>query len=167
MSDPPPMPVSPTRVPTPNPKRTMNGSTAAKLAVQAALRLVCVRPAAAAPTRGKGAVGAADRLVAAVVQRVVRKLVLEDVAPHLRLAPVRERVGLPETVAFVERELRREAARLRLLAPQAGDPAVHVGQRAPKRRYLADAAARVGVRLPQLRPVHGLLVGERHAPVDV
>src|SRR4051794_3640055 len=126
MSDPPPMPVRPTRVPTPNPKRTMYGSTARKLAVQPAFCLVQLRPASVAPGRGQRAMGAADRLVAAVVQRVVGHVVLVDVRPHLRLAPVRQRVRLPELVALVERQLRGEAARVRLRAAQPGDPAVHV-----------------------------------------
>src|SRR4051794_1890396 len=107
MRDPPPMPVSPTRIPTPSPKRTMKGSTALKLAVKPALRLVQLRPAALAASRRNGAVRAADRLVAAVVQRVVGEVVAVDVRPHLPLAPVGQRIRLPQPVALVERQLRR------------------------------------------------------------
>src|SRR4051794_26709018 len=168
MSEPPPMPVSPTRTPTPNPKRTMNGSIGRRtLAVQPALRLVQFRPAAVAALRRKRAVRAADRLVAAIVQRVVRHVVLVDVGPHLRLAPIRERVRLPQPVALVEGELRGEAARVRLRPAQPGDPAVDVFERASQRRDLANAAARVGVGLPQLRPEPLLLLGERQPAEDV
>src|SRR4051794_8329018 len=159
MSDPPPMPVRPTSVPTPNPKRTMYGSTVPYSTVEPAFRLLGVGPAAASTVGRKRAVGAADRLVAAIVKRVVRQLVLVDVGPHLRLAPVGERVGLPQAVALVERELRREAPRVGLRAAQAGHPAVHVGERALQRGDLADPAARVRVRLPQLGSVDRRLVG--------
>src|SRR5215213_1500767 len=168
MSEPPPIPVRPTSMPTPNPKRTMNGSIRERtLAVQPALRLVQFRPAAVASLRRERAVRAADRLVAAIVQRVVRHVVLVDVGPHLRLAPVGERIRLPQAVPLVEGELRREAARVRLRAAQPGDPAVHVLERARQRRDLADAAAGVRVRLPQLRPEALLLLGEREPAVDV
>src|SRR3954469_9146387 len=157
ISEPPPMPVRPTSTPTPNPKRTMNGSTGAYLPVQPTFRLPGVRPAPAAALRRKRAVGAADRLVAAVVERVIRQIVLVDVGPDLRLAPVRERVDLPQPVQLVVAELRREAAALRLLAAEAGDPGVDRRQRALQRRDLADAAAGVGVRLPELGAVLDLL----------
>src|SRR4051812_45505028 len=92
MSEPPPLPVRPTRVPTPNPKKTMSGSTRSYLPVQAAFRLPGVRPATLAALGRQRAVRAADRVVAAVVERVVRQLVLVDVGPHLRVRPVGERV---------------------------------------------------------------------------
>src|SRR5205807_2990819 len=83
--EPPPMPVVPTRMPTPRPKTTIIGSTGsglpgrggcgggagARRRVQAALGLVLARPAALAPRAGQRAGGAADRGVPAVVQRVV------------------------------------------------------------------------------------------------
>src|SRR3954451_20509250 len=54
--------------------------------VQAALRLVGVRPAALATGRsGERAVRAADRGVAAVVQPVVGHVVTCDVVPHVAL----------------------------------------------------------------------------------
>ena len=62
--------------------------------VQAALDLVGAGPAAVAATAGDGAVRAADRVVAAVVQRVVRDVVLGDVAPDVLLAPVGQRRAL-------------------------------------------------------------------------
>src|SRR4051812_9216813 len=60
--------------------------------VDAALVLGQAGPAAAAPGRGDGAVRAADRAVALVVQRVVGHTVLEEVRPHLLLVPVGQRV---------------------------------------------------------------------------
>src|ERR671930_392451 len=47
---------------------------------------------------GRRAVRAADRRVAAVVQRVVGEVVVDDVAPDVGLGPVGERVGLPTLV---------------------------------------------------------------------
>src|SRR5436190_24067409 len=106
INDPPPMPVSPTSAPTPNPKKTMSGSTGPENLVQPALRLVGVRPTAGAPgIRRQRAVRATDRRIAAVVQLVVRHVVAEDVVPHVALGPIRQRVRLPETVAQVPVDL--------------------------------------------------------------
>src|SRR3954465_11416972 len=97
MSEPPPMPVSPTSMPTPSPNRTISGSKGPQRLVQPALSLVGVRPATLAPgARRQRAVRAADRRVAAVVQRVVRHVVAGDVVPHVAVGPVGERVGLPQ-----------------------------------------------------------------------
>src|SRR3954454_12722056 len=82
ISDPPPMPVNPTRVPTPSPKTTIRGSTGPARLVQPALRLVGVGPATGAAGVGRQrAVRAPDRRVAAVVQLVVRHVVQERVVP--------------------------------------------------------------------------------------
>src|SRR5687768_4997545 len=93
MSEPPPMPVKPTRMPTPRPKTMTSGSTASAR-VEAALGLARARPAPVATRAGPGAVDAADRGEAVVVERVVRQPALEDVGPELLLGPVRERVRL-------------------------------------------------------------------------
>ena len=98
--------------------------------VQAALGLAGAGPAAFAPRAGDGAVRAADRRVALVVERVVGQVVLGDVAPHVLVRPVRERVELPALVLGVPGELGRAGARRRLVAAQAGDPGVDVGERA-------------------------------------
>src|SRR3954468_5983987 len=130
ISEPPPMPVSPTRQPTPRPNRMMKGSIVAPQGtalVQPALRLVGVGPAPGATLRRRQrAVRAADRRVAAVVQLVVRHVVTGDVLPHLALGPVGERVRLPQPVAQVPVDLLRAATGGRLLAPQARDPRVDV-----------------------------------------
>src|SRR3954469_11488999 len=102
INDPPPMPVSPTRVPTPSPNTTIRGSTGPARLVQPALRLVGVGPATGAAVGGRQrAVRAPDRGVAAVVQLVVRHVVAEEVVPDLALGPVGQRVGLPQPVAQV------------------------------------------------------------------
>src|SRR5436190_19261610 len=101
ISEPPPIPVSPTSTPTPRPNATISGSTAVSGGVEAALDLVRARPATLAVGAGVRARLAADRRVAAVVQRVVREIVLVDVAPYVALAPVGERGGLPEAVLDV------------------------------------------------------------------
>src|SRR3954470_19405705 len=93
-------------------------------AVQPALDLVGARPAAVAAACGGGAVGAPDRGIALVVQLVVGDVVAGDVVPHVGLAPVRERVGLPQAVLLVPVQLGGVRAAGRLLAPQPRDPCV-------------------------------------------
>ena len=105
--------------------------------------------------------GAADRRVAVIVERVVREVVLTDVVPDVALGPVRERVQLPEVEALVPAELRRLGAAAGVLAADAGDPAVY-GREGPAHRLdLADAAAGVGVAVPELVAVLGGLLLQR------
>src|SRR5690242_12289334 len=93
MSEPPPMPVNPMRMPTPRPKTMTSGSTpSASGDVQPALGLVGARPAALAARARLRARRAADRGVALVVQRVIGQLALEDAVPEVLLGPERERV---------------------------------------------------------------------------
>src|SRR5512133_2645342 len=96
-----------------------------------------------------GAMGAADRRVALVVQRVVRNAVLADVVPDVLLRPVRDRVQLPEPEAPVPGELRRAGPVLGVLAADPGDPCVDAGERLAHRLDRADAAAGGGSALPQ------------------
>src|SRR3954447_1917325 len=158
ISEPPPMPVAPTRTPTPSPNRMMAGSTRTAetrpsrgggLHVQPALRLLGARPAAVATGPGLGAVRAADGLVPLVVQRVVGKVVLGDVAPHVLVGPVGQRRGLPLLVLDVPAELRSVRPQRRLVAAQAGDPRVDALEGARQRLDLAHAAAGVRVAGPQ------------------
>src|SRR5690348_13759439 len=101
ISDPPPIPVIPMRTPTPSPKTMTNGSTARlPLAVQAALGLVLPGPAPVAARARERARRAPDRVIAAVVQWVVGQVVLGDEAPHVAVAPVRQRVDLPQAVGL-------------------------------------------------------------------
>ena len=101
------------------------------------------------------------------MQLVVGNVVLRDVVPDVLLAPLGERVGLPELVLVVPVELRRLAAARRLIAPHAGHPRVHLRQRLLERLHLANAAAGVGVRVPQLVAVLGALPREAHALVHL
>src|SRR3954447_6776080 len=75
--------------------------------VEAALDLVRARPAAVTPVAGVGARLAADRRIAAIVQRVVRQIVREDVVPDVALGPVGERRRLPQPVLGIPAEPRR------------------------------------------------------------
>src|SRR5919199_4264031 len=105
--------------------------------VDAALKLLRAGPAARAlvlagadrPCAGD----AADRRVAAVVQRVVRDLVDVDVGVDALGLPVDERLDLPDAVALRPLDLLRVRARRALLAADAGDPRVEVGERALER----------------------------------
>src|SRR5215212_5064924 len=91
----------------PAPERPVNQSVNPSLIREALRRGLCVKPAlgpvgagpAAVATRpGKRAGSAADRVVALIVQRVVRDVVLGDVAPYVALGPVGQRRDLPEPV---------------------------------------------------------------------
>src|SRR4051794_12583766 len=81
----------------------MRGSAA----VEAALDLVGAGPAAVAAVARLRAVGAPDRGVTAVMQRVVGHVVLSNVPPDVLLAPVGERIDLPQAVRAVPGELGR------------------------------------------------------------
>src|SRR5207237_6506603 len=98
--------------------------------VDAALGLVLSGPAAVTAFAGLRAGRAPDRGIAAVVERVVGKVVAVDVAPDVLLAPVDEGVDLPDPALRVPLELRRSGARRRLLATDPRAPGVDVLQRA-------------------------------------
>ena len=102
----------------------------------------------------------ADRRVAAVVQRVVGQPALADVRPAVVVAPVGERVRLPQLVRRVPAELRRVRARRRLVAADAGDPGVEAAERPDERLDLGDREVEVGLALPELLAVlRGELLG--------
>ena len=69
--------------------------------VQATLGLVGAGPAAVAAAAGLRARRAADRLIALVVQRVVRQVALVDTPPQVLVGPVRQRVVLPQAAHVV------------------------------------------------------------------
>src|SRR5207342_3206933 len=121
--------------------------------VQPALGPVAVGPAALAAGARERRVRVADRRVALVVQRVHGEVALTDVGPDACVVPVGERVRLPQLVRGVPTELRRVRASLRLLAADAGDPAVEVSERADERLDLGDREVEVGLGLPELLAV--------------
>src|SRR3954469_3078665 len=130
--------------------------------VDPALGLCGARPAAVAQVAARAdrlrAVGAADRRIAAIVERVVREVVLTDVVPDVALGPVRERVQLPEVEPLVPAELRRFGTSAGVCPTDAGGPAVYGRKGLAHRLDLADAAAGIRVAVPQLRAVLGLLL---------
>src|SRR2546427_13188195 len=65
------------------PSHTPGNDPTISSAVQSALDLVGPRPAPVTPPCRRGAVGAADRRVPAVVQLVVGHVVARDVVPHV------------------------------------------------------------------------------------
>src|SRR5207302_9627774 len=89
---------------------------------------------------------AADAGVAAIVERVVWHVVLADVAPHVVVGPVGERVQLDDAAMdLVDLEGLDVGPRRRLVAAQAGDPGIKAGQRSAERLDLADAAAGLAI----------------------
>src|ERR1700722_6153682 len=71
------------------------------LDVKTALGLLRARPTALAAGARLGARGAPDRLVALVVQRVVRQVALVDPQPQVLVRPVGQRVVLPQVALGV------------------------------------------------------------------
>src|SRR3954470_19045977 len=149
------------------------GQVSETSAVQTALGLLHARPAARAGVlagaRLPGAVGAADRGIALIVERVVGNVVLADVIPDLLLRPVRERIELPEPEALVPGEFGGLGAGLRVRAADSGDPEVDGGERRAHRLDLADPAAGVRVTAPELVAVEPLLLleGDRAVAVEI
>jgi len=149
------------------------------LDVEPALGLGRLGPAALAAGSRLRARLTADRRVAAVVERVVGKVVVVHVAPHVALRPSGEGVVLGDAAPLVVVDQGSVAAGARLLAADAGDPSVDAGQGALERGHLGVAAAVLGAPGPMgfvhLDP-HGpaLLEGpprgkrfvEEHAGVD-
>src|SRR5688500_10936462 len=147
MSEPPPMPVSPMRTPTPSPKRMTSGSTASGRRlddVQAALELLGAGPPPLATRARLRARRAADRRVALVVQRVVRQPAVGDRLPQVLLGPRGERVVLRDPSLVVVLDELGVGARGRLLATDAGDPALRARERPLERGDLLRAAALLG-----------------------
>src|SRR3954469_12776597 len=139
ISEPPPIPVSPMRMPTPSPKTMTSGSMSGD--VQPALGLVGPGPAALAAAARQRARRAADRLVAAVVQHVLGQGALVDAPPTMLLGPVVERVELPDAAAVVELDRLGVGARRALLAADAGDSRRGAVGGAREPRGLGGAAA--------------------------
>ena len=67
------------------------------------------------------------------MQRVVGKVVVEDVLPEVGLRPVGQRVDLPDPAALVQLELGGGGAGGGLLAPDPGDPRLDALQAALER----------------------------------
>src|SRR5215210_7955233 len=96
--------------------------------MDAALELVRAGPAAGAlllvgPDRA-GAGDAPDRSVPGVVQRVVRNVVRDDIAPDPVVVPVGQRLDLPDPIALRAFDLPRVRTGGRLVTTDAGDPSV-------------------------------------------
>src|SRR5262249_18234209 len=94
--------------------------------MKAAFQLVGAGPAASAfllVRRDRPRAGdAADRAIAAVVERVVRNLVDRDVRPDPLLVPAGERVDLPDAVALRPDHRRSVRAARGLITADAAEP---------------------------------------------
>src|SRR6185312_7166597 len=112
--------------------------------VDAALGLVRACPATFAAAARLRAWRAADRLVALVVQRVVGQVALVNAPPQVLVAPVRQRVVLPQAAHVVAFDQLGARARRALLAANARDPALGAAERALQRGHLGDRAAVLG-----------------------
>src|SRR4051812_49380962 len=137
----------------PAPERPVNQRTnpltGRRSRVQPAFGPLRAGPAPFAALAWLRGVRVADRLVTLVMQLVVRQGAVADVRPAVVVAPVGERVGLPELVLLVPAELRGIGTQRRLVAADAGDPGVEIEQRAVERLDLGDREVEIGIRLPE------------------
>src|SRR5215208_5100067 len=94
--------------------------------VQTALGLFLPGPTSFSAVARKRAGSASDRLVAPVVKRMVGKIVVVHVIPHVLVLPFREGIELPDAARLVPFDLLGVRARGRLLAPYTRDPGLCV-----------------------------------------
>lgn len=103
-----------------------NQAAGLRWSVQSALRFVEPGP----PSRARvfsglhapSAVRAPNAGIPAIVQRIVRKIVVMDIAPDFRVRPVGERVDLDQVKLRVPRDLESAGPGRSLVATDAGDP---------------------------------------------
>ena len=177
------MPVVPTRMPTPKPKRIEPAGPSAQSGdVQAALGLVQARPAALAAAARLRARRAADRRVALVVQRVVGQVALVRCAARRPSRSSRRAGCTSRSRACSSYSTGCASARVgdcsrRMPVIQASAPAQRALERGDlaRRRSSAPARSRRRVRVLDLdldaealleRPPGGERLGEQHAGVD-
>src|SRR5579883_1895469 len=111
-------------------------------------------------TNGARAVRAADAGVAAVVERIVRDVVGEQVVPDVLVAPGSDGVDLDQLKFAVPLDLAGVSARRSLVTPDGGDPCAQRGELVFQGLNFADLAAPVRIDGPQLRAEKlGLLLG--------
>src|SRR6185312_12733961 len=126
-------------------------SLAVRVHVDAALLLLLVLPPPAPGARvfarlhGTGARRAADRDEAAGMQRIDRDIVGGDVGGQLLRGPVGDGIDLDQGMRLVPRGERNVGAVGRMLAADAGDPALRAFQLTVERAHFPDLAARVAV----------------------
>src|SRR5262249_37552277 len=104
---------------------------------------------------------AADAGVALIKQRVVGYLVSVDIAPHVALGPIGQRVDFQEVVARAPLHQLGSGAGGGLVAADSADPGAVGTQRISQRSHLANAAAAVGVALVQAGALLDLLLRQR------
>src|SRR5690606_10818955 len=97
-----------------------------------------------------GGVGVADGDIALLPQRVVGQVMLLEIAPHVAVVPVGDRVDLPASVAPLQDRCAAAAARLH--AAQAGEPGagLQLGKRALPRFDLAQVVVLLDADQPLL-----------------
>src|ERR1019366_3678667 len=85
---------------------------------------------------------ASDRLVALVIERVVRHVIGADVIPDLGFGPVGQRRELDDAaVVVIDFNFADVRARRPLIAAQSRDPRAVIHERAAQRQHLAHLAA--------------------------
>src|SRR4029077_14654307 len=107
--------------------------------------------------------GASYARVIAVVQRVIRDVVLANVMPNLLGRPVRDRVDLHELELRVPLHFAGRGSCGGLIPADCCDPRPQLGEFLFKRFYFSEAAALVGIAGPKRSPMLTLLLLRRQA----
>jgi hypothetical protein len=102
--------------------------------------------------------GASNAGIPAIMQRVVGKVVVVDITPDLRRAPVGERVDLHQMKLCVPVYLKRAGPLRSLVATDTGDPRPQLRKLLSQGFYLSEIAASVRIALPKCRSVQMFLV---------
>jgi len=100
---------------------------------------------------------AADAGVISVVQRIVGNLILLDVVPNHRRAPIGDGVDFVESKFCVPLDLARRGAVGRLIAANGCGPRAEPGELAAKRLDLSKIAALVRIAGPECRTMSEFL----------
>src|SRR5258708_7113675 len=121
--------------------------------MQPALRLVEPRPASRAGIfsrlHASRAMGAPNAGISAIMERVVGKVVVVDITPDLRRAPVGERVDLHQMKFCVPVYLKRAGPLWGLVAADTGHPCPQLRKLFSQGFYLSEIAASVRIATPK------------------
>src|SRR5579875_2380192 len=139
------------------PRLTFDSTRISRARMQTALGLVKACPAAAARVfawfdRAR-AVQATDAWIVLVVQRIIRHVMLLNVAPNLPLGPTHKWIDLHQVELAIPFKNLRVGTGRSLFAADASNPPVVLLEYICQRPHLADVAALVRIPSPQSFPV--------------
>ena len=91
---------------------------------------------------------AADAWITVIMQRVIGQVVRLDMLPYLVTRPLSQRIELDHLVGIIPFDKFCICPECRLVATDAGDPGVVVGEELPLRDHFTDLATGIRVAIP-------------------